>query len=62
MSYATFKRYLPEHSTQEGAIALAGRIKAYWANRGGSVATWIEQQSDTVCGVRSDMIYGKPRA
>lgn len=58
----------PEHSTLAGALALAKRIEAYWAERGGVVRTKTESlqpygQNTKMWFVflRSDMVNGAPR-
>lgn len=55
----------PEHSTRDGATALAQRLRAYWAKRGRAVTVEIERRTirawnpdaadDAIWGLKSDI-------
>ncbi len=59
----------PDHFTEDGARALAKRIREYWAARGGVVATTVVHVNmgpagygtGSMFGVRSDMVDAFPR-
>jgi len=59
---------MDDHTSKQGAEALAARIMEYWANLGYKVSAWAtsygpatETQRFSVYGVQSDMINGMPR-
>ena len=56
----------PEHLTHDGARQLAGRLTAYWRERGHDVTAWTEVVTEgrdklRVYAVRSNLINGLPR-
>ena len=57
---ANATRIPTDYVSAGGAMALADKIRSYWADKGEAVEVWIEP-SLRCFAVRSDMVGGLPR-